>query len=366
MRTLLHVFPSFAVGGAQMRFARLANHFGPRYRHLVVSLDGAADCLGRLGPDVPVRLLDLPACGKGLAGRLRAYRRMLADLRPDLLVTSNWGAIEWAMANADGRVPHLHMEDGFGPDESGTQLRRRVWARRLLLRRATLILPSQVLMRIAAEAWGLPPRRLLYVPNGIDCRRFAAAPDPDFAARLGLPADGPPIVGTVAALRPEKNIGRLLEALSFVLRQRPVRLAIVGDGPQRPALERRAAELGVERQVVFTGACPTPERLLPSFAAFALSSDTEQMPLSLLEAMAAGRPVAATAVGDTADMVAVLNRPFVVGKHPVELAEAILALLADPDRAASIGAANARRAREVYPSRRMVEAYGRLFDGNLP
>ncbi|MBI5164917.1 MAG: glycosyltransferase [Magnetospirillum sp.] len=360
-RTLLHVFPTFGVGGAQMRFARLANHFGRLYRHRVVSLDGSTACAAPHEPGLEDEVLTPPR-RRGTLASLPPIRRLLDALAPDLMVTSNWGAMAWVLANFDRRVPHLHLEDGFNPDEAGGQLARRVWTRRLALRRSTVVLPSRTLHAIARHVWKLPERRLLYLPNGIDVARFARPADPAFAAALGLGA-GAPVIGTVAALRPEKNVRRLIDAFALVLRRRPARLAIVGDGSERPALEAQVRRLGLAEAVIFTGACATPERLLPAFAVFALSSDTEQMPLSLLEAMAAGRPVAATAVGDIAEMVAAENRAQVVAKTPEALADALLSLLADPAAAAAIGAANARRTAADFAQERMFTAYRRLFDG---
>ena len=365
MRTLLHAFATFAVGGPQIRFAHIANALGGAYRHVIVAMDGATDVMDRLAPELDAELLPLPIQPGHSLRNLTMFRRVLRERRPDLLVTYNWGAIEWAIANLDGRVPHLHFEDGFTPEEVERQLRRRVVSRSLLLRRSTVVVPSRTLHAIARNSWRLPARHVFYVPNGIDCDRFAPVPDPAFATALGIPP-GLPVVGTVAALRPEKNLGRLLDAFAAVLRHRPAVLAIVGDGPERAALEARARQLGIDGSVVFTGMCGSPERLLPSFDVFALSSDTEQMPLSALEAMAAGRAVAATDVGDVRAILAAENRPFVVAKDAAPLAQAICALLDDPARANAIGAANRSRARSLFDHRGVVAQYRRLFDGGVP
>lgn len=365
MRTLLHVFATFAAGGPQLRFAQIANHFGRAYRHVIVAMDGVTDAMERLAPELDVELLGVSVQSGYSWTNLRMFRRILARVRPDLLVTSNWGSIEWAIANLDSGVHHLHLEDGFGPEETDRQLFRRVWTRRLVLRRSTVVVPSRTLYAVARDVWRLPASRLFYVPNGIDCDRFDTIPDVVFAAAAGIKSDVP-VIGTVARLRPEKNLRRLIDAFAEVLRRRPAILAIVGDGPERPALLARASELGIDNSVVFTGMCPNPERLLPSFAVFAVSSDTEQMPLSVLEAMAAGRPVAATDVGDLRHMVAEENRPFVTGKNMTKLSWAILGLLDDPVRAAAIGAANARRARQLFEQKVFLAQYQRLFDGEVP
>lgn len=363
-RTLLHVFPSFAVGGAQMRFIQLANHFGPRYRHLIVAMNGEHEALSRLSADVDARLLTVAVKKSGPWSNLGSFRQILRQERPDLLVTSNWGSIEWALANLSGLCPHVHMEDGFGPDEVSRQLPRRVWTRRLALRRATIMLPSQTLYRLAHDVWRLPPHRLRHIPNGVDCRRFAGAADAALVARLGL--DGPePIIGTVAALRAEKNPGRLLDAFAQVVRDRPARLVIIGDGPEMPRLQAMAGTLCLSRRVVFTGAMTQPERLLPAFTIFALSSNTEQMPLSVLEAMAAGKPVASTRVGDVGAMLCDENAPFVVEPRAETLAQAMGALLDAPDRARRIGAANARRAHHDFDQSLMFSAHGALFDAPM-
>lgn len=356
--TLLHVFSTFRVGGPQVRFAAIANRFPGRWRHLVAAMDDAHDAAPLLGSEVDVRILPLNAPKRATLTNALAFRRLLGELRPDLLVTYNWGAIEWAMANLGPLRPQIHVEDGFGPEEAAGQLRRRAMTRRLALRRVPVVLPSRGLLAIAEEQWRLPRANLIHLPNGIDQRRFEAAPDPALARRL-RGAGGEPVIGTVAALRPEKNLGRLLRA--FALLAGPARLVIVGDGPERPALQRLAETLGLAGRVLLTGHLPDPARFMRAFDIFALSSDTEQMPMSILEAMAAALPVAATRVGDIEAMLAPENRPMVVPLSEQALARALERLLREPEAARRIGRANVRRVRAAYDHETMLNAWAALF-----
>ena len=324
---LLHVFPTFAVGGQQMRFIALAAAFGSRYRHIVMAMDNDHACAARLAPGLDVRCEHIEVAKGATFGNVRRFRRRLRAIAPDVLVTYNWGAIEWAMANIPRRVRHIHVEDGFGPEERARQLPRRVLTRRLVLARSTVAVPSRTLWRIATEVWRLDPHRVRYVPNGIDLARFAGSRE----------AGGEPVIGTVAALRPEKNLARLLRAFRLVADVMPARLVIAGDGPERPRLERITRDLGLSELVRFTGHLDDPAVLYRRFDVFALSSDTEQMPLSVIEAMASGLPVAATAVGDVAAMLAAENHAFVTPLEDAALAAAIAALARDAALRARVG-----------------------------
>lgn len=358
---VLHVFPSFDVGGAQVRTAALMNRLGGRFRHAVVSLNGGMGCAGRVGAGVDLRPLPFHALpGEGLPARLRRIRAAIRSLAPDALVTSNWGSVEWAMANLPPpRVRHVHMEDGFGPDEAEGQKARRVWTRRLVLRRSEVLLPSRNLHRIARGAWRLPERRLHYVPNGLDVRRFR--PDGPRAA-LDVPGEGP-VIGTVAALRAEKNIARLLRACALLARDGVAfRLAVVGDGPERAGLERLAGELGLAGRARFCGHLPDPAAAYRAFDLFALSSDTEQMPFSVLEAMATGLAVAATAVGDVRDMVAPENLGFLAPKNDGALALALRSAL-EPGRRDAAGRANRAKAARDFDERLMADRHAALWEG---
>ncbi len=353
---LLHVFATFAVGGPQMRFAALANQFGRRYRHIVVAMDEDYACSKRLVPELDVRCEHIAAAKGATLGNVRRFRRLLRGFAPDALVTYNWGSIEWAMANVPRLARHIHVEDGFGPEERAGQLRRRVLTRRLVLARSMVVLPSRTLWRIATEVWRLDPRRVRYVPNGIDLARFVAGGRPAAAV------DGP-VIGTVAALRAEKNLPRLLRAFRLVADLLPARLVIVGDGPERATLERFVVELGLDARVRFTGHIDDPSALYREFDIFALSSDTEQMPLSVIEAMAASLPIAATDVGDVGAMVAAENREFVTRLDEAALARAIEVLARDPGLRARLGAANRAKAEAEFGQAAMIAAYGALFDG---
>jgi glycosyltransferase involved in cell wall biosynthesis len=355
---LLHVFSTFRVGGPQMRFAALANHFGSKYRHIIVAMDNAFDARSRLDPGLDVQLLPVAVRKGEILANRNLFRRLLRELKPDLLVTYNWGSIEWGMANWPALLRHVHIEDGFGPEESSGQLLRRVLTRRLVLARATTVMPSRTLERIARDIWKLSPKRLFYIPNGIDCDRFVA---PDIVP-YPLAGEGP-VIGTVAALRKEKNLPLLLEAFALLRRERPCRLVIAGDGPVREQLDADVARLKLAGDVTFTGAIAETECVYAALDIFALSSGTEQMPLSVIEAMAAGLPVAATDVGDVRVMLAEGNGPFLTAKDPQALAGSLQALLADPALRKSVGKANQRVAREKFAFQTMARAYDALFRG---
>jgi glycosyltransferase involved in cell wall biosynthesis len=357
---VLHVFPSFAVGGAQVRFCALANRFGRRWRHSIVSLDGQTACAERLNADVAFGLLERPvARGLDPLRTALAARAALRRLRPAVLVTSNWGSIEWAMANLmPPRLRHLHTEDGFGPDEAVTQKPRRVLMRRYALRRSQVALPSAVLFRAARDVWRLPPSNLHHIPNGLDLERFTPVGP---RADLGIPGDGP-VIGSVAALRAEKNLARLFRAAAL-LRDKgfAFRLLLVGDGPERAMLERLAADLSLAGRTLFAGHVPEPAAAYRAMDIFALSSDTEQMPFSVMEAMASGVPVAATDVGDVRVMLPPEGVPYVAPLDPEALASAIEPLLADAGLRARLGAAARAKAERDYDQETMFEAYAALI-----
>ncbi|MGD9507063.1 MAG: glycosyltransferase [Geminicoccaceae bacterium] len=365
---LLHVLPSFALGGAQRRAVDLANAFGGRQTHTVLALDGDISAGDHLAGSVGIQYRDISVrSSSGVAvDNLRTLRGLLRAERPDLLVTYNFGALEAALANRLRPLcPHLHFEDGFGPDEIGErQLARRVWLRRVALSgRSMVVVPSHTLERLALRVWHLRRDQVRHIPNGIDLSRYG----PD--AAVGPPPawwrPGELVVGTIGGLRPEKNHARLLRVFATLPGNgQPVRLVLVGDGPERQPLERLAAELRIADRVVFTGFLADPRPALHAFDIFALSSDTEQMPYGLVEAMASGLPVVSTDVGDVPAMLPPDSRHWAVPVADEPAFAARLALLLhDPALRRESGARNRTHAAARFGLDAMLRRYAGLFDG---
>jgi len=361
-RHLLHIFPSFAIGGAQSRLLQLVRAYGDTYSHTIVALDGCYDMAARMPHAAPIHYLD-PKIGKrdGLAA-IKQIRSVIAAARPDVLITYNWGAIEWAFVNRlFNHARHIHIEDGFGPEERDRQFRRRVLFRNLALsgRRTIVVLPSRTLVKIATQQWRLPVRSLRYISNGIDCARFAVS------WRQAEKAE-PLIIGTVASLRPEKNLNRLIRAFALARGDRPagdLQLLIVGDGRERGALEKCAKEVGCAEAVRFVGATDEPESYLAKMNIFAMSSDTEQMPLTVLEAMASGLPIVSTDVGDIADMVSPDNLPYVTKlSDEGGLRRSLVALIDSAATRAVLGQLNSQKAFANFNYAQMASKYAELFD----
>jgi glycosyltransferase involved in cell wall biosynthesis len=364
---LLHAFSSFAVGGQQTRFVSLANALGGKYRHTIVAMDGNHEAAAGFtaGVDFTIETMPVVKSGGVSLANLRAMRGVLNRFRPDLLCTYNWGTIEWALANRLSAVcPQTHIEDGFGADEAPDRqrFRRKVMRRLSLSRCMRVIVPSRVLRDVAIGKWRLAAEQVLYLPNGIDCERFARPPDSELLKSFGI-AEDHVVIGTVAALRAEKNLERLLNVFAASRPPPSARLVIVGDGPQRDMLAQTASRLGIFDHTIMTGAMNAPERILGRFEVFGLTSDTEQMPNSVLEAMAAGLPVLATDVGDVKQMLAAENAPYVLPREDVGgLARALLALVDDDAIRQSIGSKNQTKVRSDYALETMVSRYDALFD----
>lgn len=360
---ILHVFPSFEVGGAQRRVVSQINAKTGNFTHSVFAMDGCYDALSLIQDIGPIPQMP-PAVKKvNMVSSVKACRRLLRDYDPDLLVTYNWGAVEWALANRFIRIcPTIHIQDGFGKEEQNGELPRRRMIRSFAYRGCDgVVVPSRALEKIASEHWHIKADKLHYIPNGIDIDRFICPPDRDLMKKFGL-TDEDRVIGTVAGLRPEKNITRLIDTFAQVAGLYPsAKLVIVGGGSEEALLKAHTEKLGVAKRVVFTGPLDNPEVIIPSFEIFALSSDTEQMPLSVIEAMACGLPIVSTDVGDIRQMVCEENQRFIQGIDSRGLAQSMSAMLERRDTGLRIGATNQYKAKKDYSIDAMVKHYETLF-----
>lgn len=220
-------------------------------------------------------------------------------------------------------------------------------------------------IRDELEAAGIPPALVRSIPNGVDTRRFAPA-DPTGRRRLrralGLPPV--PVVVYTGRLAPEKGVDVLLDAWAEARRRGVLgTLCLVGEGPERGALERRARDHGILGAVRLAGPAADVAPWLAAADAFVLPSRTEGLSVALLEAMATGLAVVATDVGGTREAAggaAVLVPP----EDPRALAEALGALLADEGKARALGEAARRRVISRFGiggvARRHLDLYGEV------
>jgi glycosyltransferase involved in cell wall biosynthesis len=205
------------------------------------------------------------------------------------------------------------------------------------------------------EAGGLDPTRRRLVYEGVPDR--AARPGGrDELAALGVPP-GAPVVGNVAALTGHKDHATLIEAMALLRTRVPEAwLVIAGEGELRPALESLVRERRLSDRVVFAGFRRDLDRIVPAFSIFCLSSHLEGLGTSLLDAMAFGRPVVATAAGGIPEAVedGVTGR-IVPPREPAALAEALESVLRDDELRRGLGEAGRRRFLQHFTADRMVE-----------
>ncbi len=346
---------------------RLMNVFGDAAEHVILS--AVPDALGArdaIEPGVRVSFpgdAAPPLHGKPSPARYDRLSRYMQ--RFDLVLTYNWGSMDAVGARrmfaGVRKLPRLiHHEDGFNIDEANGLNWKRNWFRRLMLPAADrLVVPSQRLEGVARDIWKQPAPRVVRIPNGIDVGRYAGLPEEGSIPGLTR-APGDVIVGTLAGLRGVKNLPRLVRAVAA---QTPhVKLVIVGEGPERETIVAEAQRLGISDRVLLPGFLAEPHRYIGHFDIFALSSDSEQFPISLVEAMAAGLPVVSTDVGDVKAMVAPANQSLIVPvSDEAAFAGALSGLASDGHMRATLGSANRAIAVRDYDEGAMIARYRALY-----
>ena len=360
MLSIVHLLSSFGVGGQERVALDLAIGQKARgHRVGVLSLapapDGAmADEFAQAGIEVG----RVAKRGSGLDATLAL--RLTRELRHrdvDVLHTHNpmpliYGALAARFAGAVA----IHTKHGRNPGGRGNLMLRRLAARLVY----AFVAVSDTTAAQARDQRDATAARLRTIPNGIRLDRYAPDPEARAAARVELGLGDSWVVGTVGRVVAEKNHALLVRAMAPLLSSR-VRLVIVGDGDARAAVEAAVAELPEPRWVVMTGRRMDVPQLVHAFDVFALSSNTEGLPLVVPEAMAAGLPIVATAVGGLPSVVDPGETGLLVPVDEAALSGALAELARDHPRARAMGA-NARTvALARYSHDRMVDAYLELY-----
>lgn len=365
---LLHVFPSFGRGGIPIQISHAINYFGDKARHTIISTNDDYGAKEILSPDVHVDFPNLDYLSEGgLYKRLQNYQTYLKKTKPDALLSYNWGSIEWVLANSfTPKIYNVHSEHGFGPDEASKTLLRRDMFRRFSLRKTDVILvPSLNLKNIAMSAWKQPKEKLTYIPNGVDIAKFENNnPTEVVAGFLRQPDEI--IIGTIAPLRPEKNISRMIKAFA-ALKEKNInaRLLVIGDGAERKKLEELCVNLNIQNFVIFAGYISKPETVIGHMDIFAISSDTEQMPNTILEAMAASLPIVGVAVGDIKNMVSSHNQKYITPlKDEQAFITAMEKLSLSKEIQIEISKQNLLHVKENYDRLIMYKKYAKLWGLN--
>jgi glycosyltransferase involved in cell wall biosynthesis len=365
---ILHLHSAFDLGGKEARAVRLMNVWGDRARHTIVS--GVPTALGARaaiakGVKYEIAQDPPPLTGKPSVKRYEAIASYMR--RFDLVLTYNWGAIDGVMARrvfSKQMPPVIHHEDGFNEDEAaGLKVERNMYRRLALSAAHALVVPSRGLDRIATETWKQPRARVHHIVNGVPTALYAGKPDakaiPGFVRN-----EREVVIGALAGLRAVKDLPLLVRACGGLSGR--FRLVIVGEGPEREAIRQAAEAMDIADRLIMPGFLDRPQRYVGLFDLLALSSRSEQFPISVVEAMAAGLPIASVPVGDVPAMLAPENAALVASHiHEVPLRDALQKLVADPDLRARLGAANQARARAEYDETLMIRRYADLYEGAM-
>ncbi len=363
---ILQVIPDLGQGGAERVLFHLVRYMRERADVRVVSLFAAAKSeievkLGELG--VPLIYL-----GKRLGADPRMVSRLwrvIRDTAPDVVHTHR-GVLKYAVPAiiSSRRAVFVHTMHNVAEREvdwSGRLAHRLLFGRRV----AAVAIADEV-ARTCESVYRRRPAAV--IPNGIPVVEYGCDPAGRARARAecGITRD---VIAClcVARLSEQKNIGALMRAVALARRANPaIELLIVGDGPDRETLRNEAGALSVSDNVRFLGERRDIPRLLSACDMFVLASRWEGSPLTVMEAMAAGRAVICSAVGGVPEIVEDGRSGLLVRSGDVgALAGAIIELAKDPDRRAALGRRAAEVAQERFDVTLMGQRYLMLYEQQI-
>jgi sugar transferase (PEP-CTERM/EpsH1 system associated) len=371
---IVHIVHRFDTGGMENGMVNLFNVLPPeRFRHTVVALTDYSDFRRRINAQ-PVDFHALKRePGNGLGWTLRLWK-LLRQLKPDLVHTRNLAALEAQfVAAAAGVRATVHGEHG----RDVFDLYGQNWKYNLLRRAAKPFVSNYIAVSRDLETWlrvaiRVPPRKLHQIYNGVDGDRFhpreGARPD---VLPSGFADARSVVFGSVGRMAEVKDYPTLVRAFIQLVQQHPVvaaraRLTIVGEGPARSTCQALLDEAGLAHLAWLPGERHDIDVVMQAFDVFVLPSKNEGISNTILEALASGLPVIATAVGGNVELVEDgVNGALVAPGDPEGMAQALLGYLDKPGRIAEQGRLARLHAEQRFSIPVMAEAYATVYDQTL-
>lgn len=368
-RKVLHLTGSHAFYGAEQAIANLASHVdASRWEPVVGCLLDQRGPSSRMLDEVRrrgIRTFEVHLRRRVDLRGVRQLRAFLAAEQPAVLHCHGYKADGYGLLAARG-LPVVRIATAHGWTRQTRAVSAYEWLdKRAFLPRYHRVIAVSEPIREELLRVGVEPARLVLIPNGVDLSGFPMRERRACGLLPFSPDDE--VIGSVGRLSPEKGHAHLLDAMPLILRQRPrARLVLVGGGPEEAALREKAREMGLENKVIFAGVRDDVPALLAHFDVFALPSLTEGLPISVLEAMAVGVPVAATRVGDVPEVVRHKQTGLLApARDPAALAAAVLELLDQPERARSMARAARALVEQEYSAGAMAARTAAVYEEAL-
>jgi len=360
---ILHVIDSLGIGGAERVVINVVNGLDPEvFEQIVCCISSKGRSAQQLSEHA--RCMDL---GKGAqADHLMPLKiaRVIREERPHIIHTQSWAGIDGVLAHLIARGPRaVHSE--HGRNFVAREPVRRNLVRRCVYHLVDVVFTiSEEMRQYLCRTTGFSYERMRVIPNGVDIAKIDSADGRGLREELGLsPQDC--VIGTVARFDPTKDLASLLRAFAHLCnlhRGNRLKLLLVGDGSERPALEKLAAEMEISDRLVLTGFKDDIPRILRIMDIFVLSSITEGLPIAVLEAMCARLPVVATNVGALPELVTGgVSGLLVEPRAPQAMAEKLAILVNDPELSRRFGASARRKIERDYSLDLMLRRYGELY-----
>lgn len=364
MINILHVVPSFGLGGMEKVMCAVINATNTTYTHAILSLDNNTAAVTWI-KDSKITLLH---CTKS-ERRLRFFHslyQLLSQRRPRVLMTYNWGATDAIWLGRLCGIQHIiHNEHGFNMDEALGSAWKRDVVRWLVYHLAsTTVVVSRELSDTMRQRFALSAKQVTWIPNGINARHYVQ----NLAARktmrdaLGM-QDTDFVIGFSGRLDPVKNFDLMLRVFRLCLESDAhCKFLIIGDGPEKNRLTALCTTLGLHEQVLLVG---QQEEVLPylrALDAFVLTSHSEQLPMTILEAMAVGLPIVASRVGGIPSLIDDGQNGFLLSPQaePAAWAERLLALK-HQTVSSGLGLSARQKTLDKFQEETMVKSYNVLL-----
>ena len=361
MPKVLHAIDTGGPGGAENLVVQLVESLTAKGYDPVTSVPYEGWLHGKLREKrLPLHVI--PSKGGFSMGYLRALLALIRAERVELIHSHLLGSnVYCSLAGRIARIPVIGVFHGL-PDISGQNsiawLKRRI----LLMRHNTIVSVSDNLVDPLC-AWGIPRDQISVIRNGIDIARYVPGSAPHIRREFGV-GEGETLIGAVGNIRKAKRYEWLIDAAALAVRRQPnLRFVIAGQGSPEAltALRDEVARRGLSERMRFLGFYPSSPDLLRAFDIFVSSSVTEGLPLSFLEAMACGIPVAATTNGGSEE---VLQRGACgrLAGDVEGLATALVELSLDPAERTRLAALGRARAVHDFDWSATVDSYAALYE----